>query len=69
MKNWQERALKTFVEAFFGVLVPGVVAMLSGGIDLDALKVTGGALVCSALAAGISATWNCVQDHLKEELE
>ena len=31
MSDWLVRALKTFVQAFFGVYVPAVCAMLSGG--------------------------------------
>ena len=31
MQDWLIRALKTFVQAFFGVLIPAVCAMLQNG--------------------------------------
>lgn len=55
---WQ-RALKTFVQAFFGVLVPQIVAMLNNYMDFDwASWTTYLPLITGALAAGISAVWN-----------
>ncbi len=62
------RAVKTFVQAFLGVLIPEVVALLNGadlGIIAD-LKVWT-PLLAAALAAGISAAWNIILEKLKEE--
>lgn len=63
MRNWPDwliRALKTFVQAFFGVLIPAVVGVLNGGLPVDwgAAKVTLISALMAALAAGISAVWN-----------
>lgn len=69
MKDWQIRAIKTFVQAFFGVLIPELVAVLNGHIPeewtgIDCVIIT---IICPALAAGISAAWNIILEHLKEE--
>jgi len=63
MRNWPDwliRALKTFVQAFLGVLIPAVVGVLNGGLPVDwgAAKVTLISALMAALAAGISAVWN-----------
>ena len=69
MKNWPDwliRALKTFVQAFLGVLIPAVVGVLNGGLPVDwnAAKVTLVSALMAALAAGISAVWNiCLEVH------
>ena len=68
MKDWQIRALKTFAQAFFGVLVPEVCMILNGSLsDWAGAKAVLVPLVCSALAAGISAAWNIVLEQLKED--
>jgi hypothetical protein len=55
---WQ-RALKTFVQAFLGVLIPQIVMMLNNYADFDWTKwTTYLPLITGALAAGISAAWN-----------
>lgn len=56
---WQ-RALKTFVQAFLGVLIPQVVLVLSNIYDYDWSKwyVWALPIITGALAAGISAAWN-----------
>ena len=66
MKDWQIRALKTFAQAFGGVIVPELV--MNGGLppDWSALKLTLIPVICSALAAGISAAWNIILERLKE---
>ena len=68
MKDWQERAIKTFVQAFFGVLIPEVVMILNGNIPAEwtGLKCVFLTVLCPALAAGISAAWNIILEHLKE---
>lgn len=66
-KDWMVRAAKTFVQAFFGVLIPEVVAVLSGGfVDMGTAWKVLSPFVAAALAAGISAVWNLILEHLKE---
>ena len=68
MADWLIRALKTFVQAFLGVLIPEVVALLNG-TDLGQIGKLGVwiPLLAAALAAGISAAWNIVLEHLKAD--
>lgn len=56
---WQ-RALKTFVQAFLGVLIPQIVLILSNIFDYDWNNWLAWVLpiITGALAAGISAAWN-----------
>ena len=69
MKDWMIRALKTFVQAFFGILVPELVLFLNGSLpkDFEGMKAMMSPMLCSALAAGISALWNYVSEKLKTE--
>ena len=68
MKDWQIRAIKTFVQAFFGVLVPEVVAILQHGWpeSLAAAWAYLAPVVAAALAAAISAVWNIITEKLQE---
>lgn len=64
MKDWIVRAIKTFVQAFFGVLIPEVCLMLSGGFP-ESWGIAWAILspvVAAALAAGISAAWNGIKE-------
>lgn len=67
MKDWMIRALKTFVQTFFGVLVPEVVAVLSHGWpeSWNALWAYLAPVVAAALAAAIAAVWNIVLERLR----
>ena len=67
LPDWAERAIKTFIQAFFGVLIPQVVMILSGALpeNFSGWKVVLIPAVCSALASAISASWNIIQEHLK----
>ena len=69
MKDWQIRALKTFAQAFGGILVPEIVLVLNGGFpeEWSTLWAVLAPIVCSALAAGISAAWNVILEKLKED--
>ena len=60
IKDVGSRALKTFVQAFLGVLIPEVCVILSKVTEYDWSQwyVWALPLVCGALAAGISAAWN-----------
>ena len=62
MKDWTIRALKTFVQAFFGVLVPEVVVWCTNlaTIDWASWQTWLMPIVGAALAAGISAVWNAI---------
>ncbi len=61
------RALKTFVQAFLGVLIPQVVMMLNNYMDFDWSKwTTYLPIITGALAAGISAAWNGIINTTKE---
>ena len=68
-KDWQIRAVKTFVHAFGGVLVPELVMILSTGVPESWSKVWTllAPVICAALAAGISAAWNIISEKLREE--
>lgn len=71
MKDWMIRAIKTFVQAFFGVLVPEVAAILSHGWpeSWSALWAYLAPVVAAALAGAISAVWNIVLERLRGEKE
>lgn len=66
MSDWLIRAIKTFVQSFFGVLIPEVCIILNGGFpeSIDAAWLVLSPFVASALAAGISATWNIINERL-----
>ena len=66
MSDWLIRAIKTFVQSFFGVLIPEVCIILNGGFpeSIDAAWLVLSPFVASALAAAISATWNIVSEKL-----
>lgn len=55
------RALKTFVQAFFGVIAAEASAVATNVADWTDLKAVGAAfapVVVAAISAGISAVWN-----------
>lgn len=66
--DWAVRAIKTFVQAFFGVLVPEVCAVLSHGWPESWAAVWAylAPVVAAALAAAICAGWNVLLERLKE---
>ena len=68
LPDWLIRAIKTFVQAFLGVLIPEIVAILNNGFpsDLKALWVVLAPTLAAALAAAISAVWNYILEHMKE---
>ena len=67
MKDWMIRALKTFVQAFFGVLIPEIVVLLNGGFpeSWDAAWAYLAPVVAAALAAAIAAVWNIILEQLE----
>lgn len=66
MSDWLIRAIKTFVQSFFGVLIPEVCIVLNGGFpeSIDAAWLLLSPFVASALAAAIAATWNIINEKL-----
>lgn len=72
MKDWKVRALKTFVQAFFGVLIPEVVIILNNITSFESFNAVWAVLapfIASALAAAISAVWNIALERLKSTEE
>ena len=68
MKDWMIRSIKTFVEAFGCIFIPEVCLLLNGGWPEDWYGVKAALIPigCSALAAGITAAWNIILEHLRE---
>ena len=66
MADWMVRAIKTFVQSFFGVLIPEVCVILNGGFpeDFSTAWILLSPFVASSLAAAISATWNIISEKL-----
>lgn len=59
MKDCLVRALKTFIQAFLGTLIPRLTVILEETPDLLSLNLELlYALLPAAIAAGISAVWN-----------
>lgn len=71
MKDWLIRAIKTFVQAFFGVLIPEIVLMLSGGFpeSFDAAWKILSPFVAAGLSAAISAVWNIAIEASRKDKE
>lgn len=66
MKDWVIRSLKTFIQAFFGVLIPAICTMLNDGWpeSWDKIWVVLAPTVAAALAAAICAVWNIIREEL-----
>lgn len=67
MPDWLIRTIKTFIQSFFGVLVPEICIMLNNGFPPDissAWKVLA-PVVAAALSAAICAVWNIINEKLK----
>ncbi len=66
-KEIAERALKTFVEAFFPVFISALAA--ADRLDFSELKAVLVSALISASAAGLSALWNTTAGILKRKEE
>ena len=68
-KDWMIRSCKTFIQTFFGVLIPAVVSLLGGGWpeSWGAVWIFLSPTVAAALSASIAAVWNIILEHLKQE--
>lgn len=71
MKDWMIRALKTFVQAFLGVLIPATCTLLNNGWPESWGKawVILAPTVAAALAAAIAAVWNIILEELDNAYE
>ena len=60
MKDWMRRALKTFVQAFLGVLIPELALLTEDGFPETGSPLSGALMpvLAASLAAAISAVWN-----------
>ena len=69
MKDWLIRAIKTFVQAFFGVLIPEICAMLQNGWPESWAKIwiILAPAIAAALSAAICAVWNIILEMMQEE--
>ena len=69
MKDWMIRAIKTFIQAFFGVLIPEVCAMLNNGWPESWSKawIILAPVVAAALSAAICAVWNIIIEAMNED--
>lgn len=67
LPDWAVRALKTFVQTFFGVLIPALCAVLNNGFpeNWSVMWVALSPVVAAALSAAISAVWNILLERLK----
>lgn len=71
IKDIGSRALMTFFEGFFCVLIPELVVILTNVLDYDWTHWTTFVipLVCGAIASGISAAWNSIRNVLASRKE
>lgn len=70
MRDWKIRALKTFVQAFFGVLVPEIALILNNIEKYESLGSVWAVMLpvaAAGLAAAISAVWNIILERLGED--
>ena len=71
IEDIKSRVFRTFLQAFCGVLIPELVAILNGTITLEGnwLMAVVVPIFCASLAAGISAVWGVVQNYLAGKIE
>ena len=67
--DWAIRAIKTFVQAFFGLFIPALATYLANGFpeDIGAFWVWLAPVISASLSAAISAAWNIILEHLEEK--
>ncbi len=66
MPDWLIRTIKTFVQAFFGTLIPELCAVLNKGFpdNWPQFWAVLAPFVAAALSAGICAAWNIAKEKL-----
>ena len=69
MKDIAIRALKTFVQAFLGILIPEIILILNNQEMWSDWKAVIIPFVASGCAAGISAVWNMVLGKTTKGIE
>lgn len=69
LPDWAIRAIKTFVQAFFGLFIPALATYLANGFpeDIGAFWVWLAPVISASLSAAISAAWNIILEHLEEK--
>ena len=67
MPDWLIRTIKTFVQAFFGVLIPEICVILNAGWPASWEQAWAylAPVVAAALSAAICAAWNIINEKLK----
>lgn len=68
MKDWLKRTIKTFVQAFFGTLLPEMGVVLAGGWPetWPEFWTAMAPLLIAAISAGICAVWNIINEKMNE---
>ena len=69
MKDIVIRALKTFVQAFLGILIPEIILILNNQEMWSDWKAVIIPFAASGCAAGISAVWNMVLGKTTKGIE
>lgn len=69
MKDIAIRALKTFAQAFLGILIPEVILILNNQETWADWKAVLIPFVASGCAAGISAVWNMILGKTTKGIE
>ena len=69
MKDWIERALKTFAQAFMASFVINIGMIMSHVFtwDFSDAKTWLLPIVTGAVSAGFSAVWNLILEHWKKK--
>ena len=69
MPDWLERTIKTFIQAFFGVVIPEVCVVLNQGFPESWPKAWAvlAPVVAAGLSAAICAAWNIIREKLQED--
>lgn len=67
MKDWVVRTIKTFVQSFFGILIPEACVILGGGFPetIESVWLIISPILAASLSAAICAAWNVVNEYLK----
>lgn len=64
MKDWMIRAIKTFIQAAGSFLIADIAVINNALLDWNTGKHALVTLLVGALAAGICAAWNIINEHL-----
>lgn len=67
MKDWMVRAIKTFVQAAGSFLIADIAVINNALLDWNTGKHALATLLVGALAAGICAAWNIINEYLTDK--